>query len=206
MSGHSSRSTTTATMYSHPFTLSQAIELESTLITQEMTRLKHSIQHLERSNQELVEYLQQEGPEDEFELSIKENEVTMHVPRRIEPSSSKANRAHRAGWGVKSLEKAGGVGEVTASADEGFLLSFFSWVCSATQRERIEILSQALKEQIGVNGSSGHYELPTSSKSHDPRSETTVASGEESSSTTDPSRGVVDAGTGPGDDEEGMYL
>ncbi|SGY25754.1 BQ5605_C018g08663 [Microbotryum silenes-dioicae] len=74
---------TTTPTYSHPFTLSQAIQLEPALITQEITRLQHSIQHLERSNSELSQYLEEEGPEEAFELSIKENELTMQVKERI---------------------------------------------------------------------------------------------------------------------------
>ncbi|KDE06858.1 hypothetical protein MVLG_02894 [Microbotryum lychnidis-dioicae p1A1 Lamole] len=83
---------TTTPTYSHPFTLSQAIQLEPALITQEITRLQHSIQHLERSNSELSQYLEEEGPEEAFELSIKENELTMQVLIRV-PSLELENSA-----------------------------------------------------------------------------------------------------------------
>ncbi|SCZ88472.1 BZ3500_MvSof-1268-A1-R1_Chr10-2g02970 [Microbotryum saponariae] len=142
----------TTPTYSHPFTLSQAIQLEPALITQEITRLQHSIQHLERSNAELLQYLEEEGPEAEFESSIRENEVTM-------------------------------------------------------QKERISILRHALQEQIGVDGSNGHYELASARSDNG-----TLGSGTSLILEEGDTDAIVSAAaaTGPGQEDEevveGVYL
>ncbi|GAA5822551.1 hypothetical protein JCM11251_006376 [Rhodosporidiobolus azoricus] len=69
-----------------PVTLAQLRQLEPELLSNEITRLQNSIQHLERSNDELREFAGDGGGEDdevdeeskaEFEAAIRENEETI---------------------------------------------------------------------------------------------------------------------------------
>ncbi|GAA6017163.1 hypothetical protein JCM10207_002557 [Rhodosporidiobolus poonsookiae] len=75
--------------HAQPVTLSQLRQLEPELLSNEIARLQHSIQHLERSNDELRRFAAGEGDGDgeeeelddetrrEFEESVRENEETI---------------------------------------------------------------------------------------------------------------------------------
>ena len=93
--------------YPQPFSLTQAIALDPAVawdglvlditsiqplftVPIEIARLRNSLLHLRRSQNELQEYLQELSPEADLEVSqaVKENEITMHVSLRVAFSSS----------------------------------------------------------------------------------------------------------------------
>lgn len=85
--------------YPQPFSLSQAIALDPAVawdgrifvitsshllltVLTEIARLRNSLLHLRRSQNELEEYLRELAPEEgdlEVSQAVKENEITMHV-------------------------------------------------------------------------------------------------------------------------------
>lgn len=82
--------------YPQPFSLSQAIALDPAVawdglfldiidghllltVLAEITRLRNSLLHLRRSQNELREYLREEEGDREIGQAVKENEITMHV-------------------------------------------------------------------------------------------------------------------------------
>ncbi|PBK72703.1 hypothetical protein ARMSODRAFT_953104 [Armillaria solidipes] len=65
--------------YAQPFTLSQAIQLDIPVITEEIARLQNSLQHL-RETQELLGQYIAENPDEqdaEIEKAFKENEAVI---------------------------------------------------------------------------------------------------------------------------------
>ncbi|KZP32978.1 hypothetical protein FIBSPDRAFT_943943 [Athelia psychrophila] len=61
--------------YPQPFSLEQAIHLEVPIISEEITRLQHSLQHLKSTQEELREYVASESqPDPELVAAIVENE------------------------------------------------------------------------------------------------------------------------------------
>lgn len=93
-------------------------------------------------------------------------------------------------------------------------LTFFSAGCSATQRERLEMLRLALQSQLGVDAANSHYTLAGSALPAGPT--TTNASDGAGVGAGGQASVVVNGGAGPeasgvadgtGDDvHEGMYL
>ncbi|KAI9574739.1 hypothetical protein HD554DRAFT_1989793, partial [Boletus coccyginus] len=67
--------------YPQPFSLSQAIALDPAVAWDEIARLRNSLLHLRRSQNELQEYLRELTSEGDLEVSqaVKENKITMHV-------------------------------------------------------------------------------------------------------------------------------
>jgi len=72
---------TSATMdyrprYSQPFTLQEAVGMDVSVITEEIARLQHSLQHLRRTQSEL-ELVSDEAPDPEFTKAIEENDLVI---------------------------------------------------------------------------------------------------------------------------------
>ncbi|KDQ64585.1 hypothetical protein JAAARDRAFT_28227 [Jaapia argillacea MUCL 33604] len=60
--------------YSQPFTLAEAVLLDIPTITQEITRLQHSLQHLRRTQDELRDYITSSStPDNDIEEAFAEN-------------------------------------------------------------------------------------------------------------------------------------
>lgn len=62
--------------YPQPFTLSQAVGLDVSTITEEIARLQNSLSHL-RSTQEQLKDALAEDPDPEFTKAVEENQVTI---------------------------------------------------------------------------------------------------------------------------------
>ncbi|KAG6857087.1 hypothetical protein H0H87_009648 [Tephrocybe sp. NHM501043] len=62
--------------YAHPFTFAEAVKLDVPIITEEITRLQNSLQHLRKTQTGLQEYIDAERPEDvdpEITKALEEN-------------------------------------------------------------------------------------------------------------------------------------
>ncbi|KAF9226543.1 hypothetical protein BS17DRAFT_775807 [Gyrodon lividus] len=71
--------------YPQPFTLDQAIAFDPAVAWDEIARLRNSLLHLKRTQEELQEYSREfaSSKEDpEVRQAMKENEITMHVSLR----------------------------------------------------------------------------------------------------------------------------
>ncbi|KAH9938194.1 uncharacterized protein B0H18DRAFT_1112373 [Fomitopsis serialis] len=62
--------------YSQPFTLQEAVGLDVSVITEEIARLQHSLQHLRRTQTEL-KVVSDEAPDPEFTKAIEENDLVI---------------------------------------------------------------------------------------------------------------------------------
>ncbi|CED84008.1 hypothetical protein [Phaffia rhodozyma] len=62
--------------YNQPFTIEEAFALDPPIITEEISRLQNSIQHLERSNLDLVTFLASETDPD-VALALQDNKITI---------------------------------------------------------------------------------------------------------------------------------
>ncbi|KAF8845867.1 hypothetical protein BDN67DRAFT_886788, partial [Paxillus ammoniavirescens] len=68
--------------YPQPFTLDQAIALDPAVAWDEIARLRNSLLHLKRTQEELQEYSRELAASEEDPdvcQAMKENEITMHV-------------------------------------------------------------------------------------------------------------------------------
>ncbi|KAF8076489.1 hypothetical protein FPV67DRAFT_1471778 [Lyophyllum atratum] len=66
--------------YAQPFTLAEAVRLDVAVITEEITRLQNSLQHLKQTQTTLQEYIEAESPGDvdpEITQALEENKTVV---------------------------------------------------------------------------------------------------------------------------------
>ncbi|KAL7416942.1 hypothetical protein BDY24DRAFT_330147, partial [Mrakia frigida] len=63
--------------YPQPFTLAEALDLDPSVITEEISRLQNSLTNLRSSNVALLQYLHDEGEDRDLRESVHENELTI---------------------------------------------------------------------------------------------------------------------------------